>query len=122
MTSSKEETKKEVKKINILMYTVVVSLDGQMEESFAVEGSSVEDAFKRLLGWYLIFRSKKFPNLGREDIEPVEKSTRQLEQAPDDFIVGSYEATIPVKNDTKEVVGQRTLKGTFSKATYGMLL
>lgn len=121
-TPAVEAPKKEVKTFTVAMYTIVVSLDDQMEESFSVEGSSTTHAFEKFIHWYLIFRSKKFPNLAYADIEGVIKSAHEVVMDAQDFVVGVHETVIPVKNEAKEAIGQVALTGTFSKAMYGMFL
>jgi len=117
-----EAPKKEVKTFNVVLYTVVVSLDGQMEESFSVEGPDTKFSFEKFLKWYLVFRSKKFPNLVYSDIEEVVKSSHEVSTDAQEFVVGVHQAAIPIKNESKEATGKVTLTGTFSKATYGMFL
>jgi hypothetical protein len=119
--ASTEAPKKEVKTFNVVMYTVVVSLNGQMEESFSVEGPDTKFSFEKFLTWYLVHRSKKFPNLVYADIENVVKSIREVPTS-DGFVVGIQEATVPTKNENKEATGDVVLTGTFSKATFGMFL
>ena len=121
-SSSEEYPKKGVKTFNVMMYTIVVSLNGQMEESFSVEGPDTKFSFEKFLNWYLVFRSKKFPNLAYSDIEGVVKSISEVPSSLGEFVVGTLEAVVPVKNEVKETVGQVTLTGTFSKASYGMFL
>jgi hypothetical protein len=74
------------------------------------------------LKWYLVFRSKKFPNLVYSDIEEVVKSSHEVSTDAQEFVVGVHQAAIPIKNESKEATGKVTLTGTFSKATYGMFL
>lgn len=102
-------------------YTVAVALNGEMMESFALEGvENTDRAFQRLLNWYLVYRSKNFPGLVYEQIEEVKESAEKLDLPQDHPAIAKHRCFVPIKDDTGE--REVELTAVFSSFKFGMLL
>ena len=115
--------KKESRTVTFDRYTVAVALDGEMIESFALEGvDNTDNAFGRLLNWYLVYRSRNFPGLVHEEIALVKESSEKLELPENHPAIAKHRCFVPVKNDVGEVEKEVELTATFSSFKFGMLL
>jgi len=112
---------KKDKTVTIDRYLVAVSYDNSYRESFALEGvDTIDNAVDRFLNFYLVFRSKQFPTLRREDIESVKETSIKLDLPEGSPALAEYKVEIPEKSGEDTL--QKTLTITFSRFQWGMLL
>lgn len=104
-------------------YTVAVALDGVMMESFALEGvDDTDNAFLRLLNWYLVYRSKNFPGLTYEQIAGVKETVEKVDLPGDHPAIAKHICLVPIKDEEGNLIKEVELSVVFSSFKFGMLL
>lgn len=114
--------KKETKTVTFDRYTVAVAIDGVAMESFALEGvDNTENAFNRLLNWYLVYRSKNFPGLVYDQIAEVKESAEVVDLPEGHPAIAKHRCFVPTKNETTGEEKEVVLEVIFSQFKFGML-